>query len=137
MRVPRFARLLWLHSNPKAPSNASPRGTPTPAPTAVALLDEVDGVGHVVRFVDGVAVVDEADVTVTVLVSLMLGIMEPDVLLKITLPTVRGNGVLVPRVVWLHVSDDSSGPQQKETPFSAVHIVTPHEGFTGRQKCKH
>ena len=77
------------------------------------------------------------DVTVTVVVSLPLGEMDPDVLLKMILPATNGNGVLVPRVVWLHVSDELSGPQQKETPFSAVHIVTPHEGLTGRQKCKH
>ena len=39
------------------------------------------------------------DVTVTVIVSLLLGEMDPDVLLKITLPAVRGNGALLSCVV--------------------------------------
>ena len=77
------------------------------------------------------------DVTVTVVVSLPLGEMDPDVLLKMTLPATRGNGALLPRVVWLHVSDELSGPQQKEIVFAAVNIDTPHEGSTRRQKYKH
>lgn len=80
---------------------------------------------------DGGAVdMTAVDVTVTVVVSLLLGEMDPDVLLKMTLPAVRGNGVLLPRVVWLHVSDELSGPQQKAKELAAVNIDTPHQGST-------
>ena len=87
---------------------------------------------------DGGAVdMTAVDVTVTVVVSLSLGEMDPDVLLKITLPATRGNGVLLPRVVWLQVSDELSGPQQKDFPSAAVNIDTPHPVLTRRQKRKH
>ena len=96
----------------------------TPAPIAVIVVDEVDGLGHVVRFVEGVAVVDGVivcvmasdamvvDVTVIVVVSLALGAVEPDVRLNMTLPAFRLNGVKVPRVLWLHEAGDASVPQQ-------------------------
>ena len=88
------------------------------------------------------AVLDEAaaDVTVTVamvVVSLLLGEMDPDVRLKMTLPATRGNGVILPRVLNLHVLDELSGPQQKELPSWAVFMFTPHPVLTRRQKCKH
>ena len=78
------------------------------------------------------------DVTVTVVVSLLLGEMDPDVLLKMTLPASRGKGALLPRVVWLHVSmsDELGSPQQKVEPFAAVNIPTPSPWLTKRQKCK-
>ena len=76
-------------------------------------------------------------VIVTVVVSLTLGEMDPDVLLKITLPDTSNNGVLLPRVAWLHVWDELSGPQQKEVESAAVNTATPHQGSTRRQKCKH
>lgn len=94
--------------------------------------------GQVVRSWEGVAVVDEAaedmtavDVNSTVAVvavSLLLGEMEPDVRLKMTLPACRGNGAILPRVAELHVLvlDELSGPQQNDTASAAVNIDTPH-----------
>ena len=138
------SRLLCFHSNPKAQRHAVPSGTPTPTPTAVDLSDGHEVLGREVWSWEGVEVDDggaadmtAVDVTVTVVVSLSLGEMDPDVLLKITLPATRGNGVLLPRVVWLHVSDELGGPQQKELGFAAVNMGTPHQVSTRRQKCKH
>ena len=85
----------------------------------------------------GAADMKAVDVTVTVVVSLSLGEMDPDVLLKITLPARRGNGVLLPLVVWLHVSDELGGPQQKYLESAAKYIDAPHAVSTRRQKCKH
>ena len=89
------------------------------------------------RFVAGVAVVDEVvvcvmaadvmlmDVTVTVVVSLALGEVEPDVRLKMTLPAARGNGAILPFVLREHVLCELSDPQQKDEPSWAVCITTP------------
>ena len=76
------------------------------------------------------------DVTVTVVVSLLLGEMDPDVLLNITLPATRGKGVLLPRVVWLHVSDELGGPQQNAEGLMAVNIFIPPPWLTRKRKCK-
>ena len=60
----------------------------------------------------GKAVPDDS-VIVTMDVSLTLGEVEPDVLLKITLPTFTGNGSRLPRVLCLHLPDEQlPGPQQ-------------------------
>lgn len=64
-----------------------------------------------------VSLVDEAavDGTVTVVVSLILGEVEPDVRLNITLPAGTANGAAFPSVLLMHVLDDElPGPQQKE-----------------------
>ena len=57
------SRRRCLHIKAAAPSNASPKGAPTPIPTAIGSLDDDDGgLEHVVRFeavrvvVDGVVV---------------------------------------------------------------------------------
>ena len=70
--------------------------------------------------VGGVAVVAGAveSETVSVAASLLLDEMEPDVRLNITLPAGTGNGARLPRVLWMHASDDElPGPQQKEKSF--------------------
>lgn len=71
------------------------------------------------RSVAGVPVVNEEPMDATVVdviftvavvaVSLLLGEMEPDVRLKMTLPATRGNGVVLPRVLEIHVLDELSG----------------------------
>ena len=101
------------------------------------------------RFVRGVAVVDEAtfdeatvdeatmDDIVTVIVSLLLGEVEPDVRLNITLPAGTGNGAVLPRVLKSHaLVDELPGPQQKDPPFWNGKIVMPELVPTRRSKCK-
>ena len=61
--------------------------------------------------VEDVAVGD----TETVVVSLLLGEMEPDVRLKITFPACTGNGAVLPSVLRMHVLvDELPAPQQKD-----------------------
>ena len=72
---------------------------------------------HIAGSVGIVALVDEAavDETVTVDMSLILGEVDPDVLLKITLPAGTANGAAFPSVLLMHVLDDElPGPQQKD-----------------------
>ena len=102
---------------------------------------------HVVRFVEGVAVVDEVcmvaadamvvDVTVIVVVSLALGAVDPDVLLNMTFPAFRPNGTKLPSVLWLQLLGEASGPQQNLSGLLVKSIVTLVEALTRRQKCKH
>ena len=77
---------------------------------------------RLVAVVDGAAV----DESVTVVVSLLLGEMEPDVRLKITLPACTLNGAELPPVLLMHVLvDELPGPQQKdESPRNGA-TVTP------------
>ena len=64
------------------------------------------------KVVVGVAVYE----IVTVVVSLSLGDVEPDVRLKITRPTGRENGAELPCVLWLHaLIVELNDPQQKES----------------------
>ena len=76
-------------------------------------MDEtVTVVRHTVGSVDtaGVAV----DKSVSVAISLLLGSMEPDVRLNMTLPACTGKGCVLPSVPLMHVLvDESPGPQQK------------------------
>ena len=78
----------------------------TPAPTAVPVLDDDDEEALVVdREVDadtGPAVVTVA-VTVTGVVSVSLGDVEPDVRLKITSPALMKNVAVLPLVGFKHV----------------------------------
>ena len=66
----------------------------------------------------GVAVtIDGDDETVTVIVSILLGEVEPVVRLNITLPAVTRNGAELPRVEMLHsLDDESESAQQKCKP---------------------
>lgn len=53
--------------------------------------------------------------TETVVVSLLLGEMEPDVRLKITFPACTGNGAVLPSVLLMHaLVDELPAPQQKD-----------------------
>lgn len=94
-------------------------------PTALDLLDEDGQLRHIVGSVGEFAVVDggtvdetvavDMDETVTAAVSLLLGEMDPDVRLNITLPACTWNGAVLPRVLLMHALDDElPGPQQKE-----------------------
>ena len=67
--------------------------------------------------VDDIVTVDD---TVTVDVSLLLGEVEPDVRLNMTLPACTGNGAKLPCVLLVHVPDEElPGPQQKdESPWN-------------------
>lgn len=63
------------------------------------------------------AAVGDVDVgdTETVVVSLLLGEMEPDVRLKITFPACTGNGAVLPSVLLMHaLVDELPAPQQKD-----------------------
>ena len=86
-------RPLCIHNNATAMRNATPSGTPIPAPIATSLLEEEEG--QVEGAEESVAA---AAVTVTVAVAVLLGDVEPDVRLKITWPALRGKGVLLPFV---------------------------------------
>ena len=59
------------------------------------------------------------DIIVIVDVSLASGAVEPDVRLKMTLPTGKGNGCTLPLVLLVHSPDvESPGlPQQNDVPF--------------------
>ena len=91
--------------------NASPRGTPTPAPIATSLLEEEEGQfdGDASAADEAVAVIAAAAVTVTVSVFVLFGDVDPDVRLKITCPALTGKGVPLPfvgmRQVLLNGSD--------------------------------
>lgn len=113
----RSSRLVCLQSKPKAQSNASPSGTPTPSPTAADLFDEDGELRHVVESVEGSVAVDGAagDVIVTVAASLLLDEVEPDVRLNMTLPAGTAKGSVLPSVLLTHeLVDELPGPQQKD-----------------------
>ena len=62
----------------------------------------------------------------TVVMSLLLGQVEPDVRLKITLPASTGNGAVLPRVLVVHaLVDVLNDPQQKEKPSRTGKIAAP------------
>ena len=85
--------------------NASPSGTPIPAPIATSLIEEEEGDfdGDAKATEEAVAVIVAAAVTVTVAVFVLLGDVDPDVRLKITCPALTGKGVLLPLVGMRHV----------------------------------
>ncbi len=80
--------------------------------------------------VNGAAVDESVTVVVdkfmTIDVSLLLGEVEPDVRLNMTLPACTGNGEKLPRVWLKHVPDEElPGPQQKDESDRNGVIVTP------------
>ena len=74
-----------------------------PAPIATSLLEEEEGQfdGDASATEEAVAVA--AAVTVTVAVFVLLGVVDPDVRLKITCPALMGKGLLLPLVGVRHV----------------------------------
>ena len=82
--------LFSLHSTTKKASSARPSGTPRPAPIATSLFDDGDDDGDD----DGVA----SAVTVMVVGWVLLGDVEPDVLLKMTKPASMPKGAVLPLV---------------------------------------
>ena len=99
-----------MSNNPKAPRNANPKGTPTPAPIAASFEEE-----EVPGEADEVAV--EVAVTVMVVVeaaAVSFGFVDPEVRLLITRPVGTWKGLLLPRKALSHVRfTESPVPQQK------------------------
>ena len=151
------SRVLCLHIRPKTLSNASPDDAPTPTPTAIVLLDEdgdswqaagfdevaaiVDGAAvdvpvTVIMLLRGKAVPDVVTVTVTVTMSVLLGEVEPDVRLNITLPASTKNGAKLPRVLLIHsLLDELPGPQQNN--LSRGKTPTPQLVLTRKRRYEH
>ena len=94
-------------------SNASPSGTPTPAPVAASLFDANEDVLRTEEGFETDSVV--VAVTVTVTAFVLLGDVEPDVRLNITSPASMKKGDVLPLVATMQVSlDGSAGPQQNK-----------------------
>ena len=85
----------------------------------------------------GESVTVAVDDTVTVDVSLSMSEVEPDVRLNMTLPASTGNGVKLPRVLFMHRPvEEFPGPQQKDLLSCNGKIVMPLSGLTRRRKSK-
>lgn len=91
-------RLLCLHNSANATRNASPSGALIPATIATRLLEEEEGDFDGDASAAAEVVPVAAAVTVTVAVFVLLGDVDPDVRLKITLPASTEKGALLPLV---------------------------------------
>lgn len=108
------------------------KAEPDVVTVAVAVAVKVT-VTVIVSLMLGKAKSDAVTVTVTETVSLVLGEVEPDVRLNITLPAWTGNGAELPRVLLTHsFVTELPNPQQKVEPsrYGKGKIPIPQFGLT-------